>query len=132
MAYGGYGRRRYNPGAEERREREAKAEARRERTRARFRRLMSQFRKVALRGEAASAAWKLKAVRSFTVGATRDGEITATLRTDGTHLYLQEPDYVGWKFYKLLPKHHVLRHGEEEEAMRDASRRRSPAARRRR
>ncbi len=122
MAYGRYGRKRYDPAAEERRAREAKQQARLDRDRARFSRLLRQFRKVALRGEAASAAWKLRALRSYTVSQTRDGAITATVRTDGVHLYLQEPDFMGWRFYRLMPKHHVLRHGEEEEMMRDASR----------
>ncbi len=99
---GYYGRRRrYDPRAEERKEREAKDQARVTRDKARLGLILRNHRKVLLRGDEAQAAWGGKQLRSFTVGRTRDGEIPAIIRTNGKGLYLQEPSGIGWAFYKL-------------------------------
>jgi len=128
MAY--YGRRRYNPAADDRRAREEKDQARLDRDRAKLQRILRLTRKVALRGPAAQHAWGSKEIRSYRVGKTSNGDaIITTIRTDGTHLFLQEAGGMGWNFYRLTPKHHVLR-PDEEGPERDQSRARRRVRRR--
>lgn len=117
------GRRRYDPRADERRAREAREHASIERDKARLHRLLRLVRKVLLKGAAADAAWGQKQIRSFTVAKTSDGShVQVVLRTDGKNLFLQEPSFPSWKFYRLVPKHHVLRREESEDDARDRSR----------
>lgn len=125
MAY--YGRRRYNPAADERREREERQRASVERSRAKFKRLMRQFRKIALRGDEAQAAWREPQRRSYTLAIRANGDhVQVVVRGKGRDLFLQEPSGMGWGFYRLVPKHHVFRAGESSsyEDDRDRSRRR--------
>lgn len=121
MAYGRRGGgRRASPYAEERREREKRREERILRDRARFDRLMRHFRKIKLSGEAASAAWGQKELRSFTLGESGVSPVRAIVRGDEhRQLYLQEPGTSGWTFYKLVPRYHTPRAGESD---RDVSR----------
>lgn len=92
-----------SPANQERKEREQRAEKRRNSSRARLRRLIGQYRKVPLTGQAARDAWAQKELRSFTTGETRDGSIQYVIRGKGKELYLQEPSGMGWSFYKLVP-----------------------------
>ncbi len=114
------GRRRANPAAEERREREAREEAKYEKERARFHRLMKNFKAIPLKGAAAQHAWESKELRSFYVRKD-DREI---IRTDGRSLFLQNQGYPSWNFYRLVPKYHAVR-PDDETAIRDRSRRRT-------
>lgn len=125
--YGGRRRARYNPAAEERRERERKAEERRERDRRRLRRLLSQFRRVTLRGDEAQAAWQEPELRSFTTSVLNDGtHVRSIVRGSRGRLFLQELSFPGWKFYRLVPRYQTPRASEveDDDRFRDRSRRR--------
>lgn len=114
------GRGRYvSPEAAARREREERQAARVEASRRRFYRLMRLFRRVELTGDRAREAWRAPVLRSFEVGTYQGDVVTAMVRKDARGLYLQEAGSMGWNFYKLVPKHHVLR---VDEALRDALR----------
>lgn len=115
MGYYGGRRRRYNPRAEERRERERKDEESIKRDRARLARLLKIYRLVPVKGEESKRAWAGEAVRSFSVGKTYQGDwIPETIRRANGHYYLQRAGVMGWDFYRLVPRYHVLRHGEGE------------------
>jgi hypothetical protein len=108
MAY--YGRRRYNPAADERRAREEKTNRRIERSGERFARLMRGFRRVEITSpEESKAAWGARERRSYELGQTRDGIIPAIVRGEKGHLYLQEMSGMGWKFSRLVPRRRVKR-----------------------
>lgn len=108
--------RRYDPRADERAARVAKAMARVARDKARLHRLLKLVRKVPLKGAEAQAAWGQKLVRTFSVAYTsNESYVDVLLRTDGENLFLQEPGNLGWHFFRLVPKHHVLRREEESE-----------------
>lgn len=124
MAYGRRGKR-YDPRAEERREREAKEEARYKKTKSRLHRLLEQFKLVKLSGDAAQAAWGEPVRRSFTVGKTSGGDyVTEILRGTGRHIFLQRATYLGWEFFRLVPRYHVLRSGESDRDRRRSRRQR--------
>lgn len=117
--YGGRRRARYNPAAEERRERERKAEERADQARKRLQRLLRQFRRVTLKGEEARAAWAEPQLRSFTIGKLADGtHIQTIVRGSRGRLFLQELSFPGWKFSRLVPRYQTPRK-EEEESERD-------------
>lgn len=110
-----FSKRRYDPRAEERREREAREQRRREIAKARLTRLLKQYRRVPISGDEASYAWKQREVRDFETGLNS----RTILRTDGRHLYMQTPGAVGWQFYRLVPKYNVLREDGRDRARRD-------------
>ncbi len=118
------GRGRYDPRADERREREAKDQTRIELGRKKLHRLLAQYRLVPLKGDAAQRAWGATQVRTYSTGKTSSGDwITATIRKEGRTLYLQRAGSgLGWSFYRLDPRFHVPR--EDEHPERDARRRR--------
>lgn len=106
------GGRRYNPAADERRSREERAKARYTRDKARLARLLKQFRKIELKGAEAQHAWGLPQLRSYTVGEGSDGvPFSVIIRSDNGRLFLQEPGYPAWTFYRLVPRYHHPREG---------------------
>ena len=109
-------RRRSNPKVEERREREQKEQEEFAKNRESLNELLRNFRKVPLRGDNAQRAWGFPAKRTFTVGRLSDGsQISYILRGDDENevLYLMEPHFPSWRFYRLDPKYHVTRKEEE-------------------
>lgn len=116
MGYYRGGRKRSNPAAEERRERERLEQEKFVKDRESLNELLSNFRKVHLRESAARAAWTFPEKRSFTIGKTSDGSrISYILRGDDENeiLYLQEPHFPAWRFYRLDPKYNVVRQEDE-------------------
>lgn len=101
MSY--YGKRRYNPAADERRVREEKATARVNRDRARMRRLLGGFKKVKITGDEAQSAWGQNQIRTYNMARLTNGDtVISTVRSDGKSYWLQESDGMGWSFYKLV------------------------------
>ncbi len=111
MAYGRYGRgRRTSPAAEERRERERAAERKRELAKKKLDRLLKQYRKILIQDpEESRRAWGQKQLRSYTTHVLSDGSHVSYIIRRGEHgeLYLQEPHFPEWRFYRLLPRYHV-------------------------
>lgn len=103
-------RRRYNPAAEARREREAADERRFAKARRKLARLLSHRAKIEVHGEEAKRAWSLPARRSFEVRRTSQGDVVVVIvRGSGREMYLQEPTFSGWIFSRLVPRSHEHR-----------------------
>ena len=115
-------RRRYDPYADERRAEEERREQQKRQTRARLDRLLRQFRRVRLSGEAADRAWSEPQLRSFTIGESGGVPVQAIVRGSRGQLFLQEPGFAGWSLYRLVPRYHTPRESEVFE--RDRRRRR--------